>query len=67
MTYCTHYDCRCEAAEDLAWMADVLNRPDLLRLAVEIHSCKVRCCHVPRRSATGSATPPFAEKEGVKT
>jgi hypothetical protein len=48
-TYCEHYECRCEVASELAWMAEVMNRPELLVKAVQVHSDEVRCRHVPRR------------------
>lgn len=56
--YCsTHHDCRCHAAEELAFMAERLHRVDLLAKAVEIHSKVVRCRHVPRK---GPIPAPFA-------
>ena len=49
MNYCEHHDCRCHAAEELAFMSDMLHRPDLLAKAVEVFSRTVRCRHVPRK------------------
>lgn len=42
-TYCTHYDCRCIVAAELAHMASVLHRPDLAHRAVEVHEREVPC------------------------
>lgn len=56
--YCTHYSCRCEAARELAWMADTLGRVDLLAAAIEVHSQEVCCRRVPRNPAV-----PFYDKE----
>lgn len=48
MIYCTHYDCRCETAAELALMAQLTGRNDILLKAVEVHSAEVRCRHLPR-------------------
>jgi len=58
--YCEHYDCRCDAAEELAFMSDALHRPDLLAKAVEVFFRVVRCRHVPRK---GPIPMPFAAEE----
>lgn len=42
-TYCTHHDCRAKVAAELAFMADRLNRVDLLRRAMEVYSREVPC------------------------
>ena len=47
--YCEHHDCRCDTAAELAWMAESLNRSDLLAKAMMVHAQRVRCRHVPRR------------------
>lgn len=41
--YCTHHDCRCLVAAELAWMADLLHRNDLTLKATQVHSREVRC------------------------
>lgn len=42
-TYCTHHDCRCITAAELAYMASVLRRSDLLAAAVQVHDREVPC------------------------
>lgn len=43
MAYCTHQDCRASAAVELAYMAVVLNRLDLLVLARAALVSEARC------------------------
>lgn len=42
-TYCTHHDCRCIVAAELAYMASVLRRPDLQLKAAQMHEREVPC------------------------
>lgn len=59
--YCMHHECRCHTAEELAFMAKRLHRPDLLAKAVDVHSQEVRCRHVPRKGPAINAPLPGGE------
>lgn len=41
--YCTHHDCRCLVAAELAYMGSMLHRNDLLWKAIKVHEREVPC------------------------
>lgn len=50
--YCTHYECRCERAEELALMSERTGRNDLLHTALTVFDLEVPCRHQPKDETT---------------